>query len=60
MLLASFIREGCRVKRRFAPGDENRFLAQFSTEERDSRTPLLLDGHSTVEFFKSETRGLGL
>lgn len=48
------------MKLRFDPGDENRFLAQFSTEERDSRTPLFLDGHSTVEFFKSETGGFGL
>lgn len=56
MLLASFMREGCRVKLRFAPGDENRFLAQFITFERDSSTVLFVGGRSVVELFRSETR----
>lgn len=44
------------MKLRLAPGDENRFLAQLSTDERGSSTPLFLDGQSDVEFFRSETR----
>ena len=56
MLLASFMREGCRVKLRLAPGDEKRFLAQFSTDERDSRMPLFLDWHLDVESSRSETQ----
>lgn len=57
MLFASFMREGCRVKPRLPPGDEKRFLAQFSTDARDSSTVFFfLDGHSEVGFSKSETR----
>lgn len=56
MLLASFMREGCRVKLRLAPGDENRFLAQLSTDARDSSTLFFLDGNSDVDLSKSETR----
>ncbi len=56
MLLASFMSEGCRVKLRFAPGDENRFLAQFSTEERDASALFVLGGHSDLDFSESETR----
>lgn len=53
MLLASFMREGCRVKLRLPPGDENRFLAQLSTEARDSRTVFFLGWHSDVVLFTS-------
>lgn len=56
MLFASFMREGCRVKLRLAPADENRFLAQLSIDERDSSTLLFLVKNSEAEFFKSETR----
>lgn len=56
MLLASFMREGCRVKLRLAPVDENRFLAQLSIDERDSKTLLFLGEHSEAEFFRPETR----
>lgn len=41
------------MKLRLVPGDENRFLAQFSTEERDSRTHLLLAGPSDVNSLRS-------
>lgn len=43
------------MKLRLAPGDEKSFLAQFSTDERDSRMPLFLDWHSDVESSRSET-----
>ncbi|TNN58955.1 hypothetical protein EYF80_030868 [Liparis tanakae] len=49
MLLASLMREGWRVKPRLAPGDENSFLAQLSTDARDSRTLFLAATHSDVK-----------
>lgn len=55
MLLASFMRDGWRVKLRLVPGDEKRFLAQLSADARGSSTPFFLSGHA-VEVF-SESRG---
>ena len=43
MLLANLTSEGCLVKPRFPPGEENRFLVQFSTET-GSHTLLAVDG----------------
>ncbi len=37
MLLTILTKEWCRVKPRFVPVEEKRFLAQLSTEEWDSR-----------------------
>lgn len=56
MLLANFMREGCRVKLRLLPGDENRFLAQLSIVARDSSTLFFLEEHSDAVFCKSEIR----
>lgn len=36
MLFTIFIREGCLVNPLFPVGDEKRFLAQFSMDDRDS------------------------
>lgn len=44
------------MKLRLLLGDENRFLAQFSTEERDSRTDLLLAVPSDVNSLRSVIR----
>lgn len=55
MLLASFMSDGCRVKLRLVPGEENSFLAQFSLVARGSSTALCLDGHSDVEPLRSAT-----
>lgn len=37
MLFTILTREGCRVNPLFPPGDEKRFLAQFSIDDRDSK-----------------------
>lgn len=44
------------MKPRLVPGDEKRFFAQFSTDERDSSTLFFLDGTSDVELSMSETK----
>lgn len=43
------------MKLRLAPGDEKRFLAQLSTEARDSSTLMVADGEPGVEVSKSKT-----
>jgi len=53
------------VKPRLAPGDENSFFAQLSTDARDSRTLFLAAAHSDVKHSdvkhsRSETRGNNL
>lgn len=42
MLFASLIREGWRVKPRFAP-EEKRFLVQLSKDDLDSKGPAPVD-----------------
>lgn len=56
MLLAIFMSEGCRVKLRLAPGDENSFLAQFSKLARGSSITLFLGGHWDEECWSSEIK----
>lgn len=48
------------MKPRLAPGDENSFFAQLSTDARDSRTLFLAAAHSDVKHSRSETRGNNL
>lgn len=57
MLLASLMREGCRVKPRLVPGDEKSFLAQLSTDARESRRVFLVPVTWDVELAKPDTRG---
>lgn len=56
MLLASLMREGCRVKVRLLPGEEKRFFAQLSIEARDSSILLAVGAVVDAEVSTSETQ----
>lgn len=47
MRLAILISEGCLVKPRFPPGEEKRFLVQFTTDT-GSHTLLAVDGGTVL------------